>query len=141
MSGQNAIKIVVDTNIWISFIIGRSLDFLVKAIQTKNIEVFFSQELYDELFTVLTRPKFKSVISEVKIAEIHEIIKNRVTVINPEFAINDCRDPKDNFLLELAVSAGAEYLITGDNDLLVLNPYRNINIIKAKDFEELISDI
>lgn len=141
MPEQNVIKIVVDTNIWISFIIGRSLDFLIKAIKTKTVEVFFSQELHDELFSVLTRPKFQHLISEIKIAEIREIINSKVTIINPDCTITDCRDPKDDFLLELDVSAKADYLISGDLDLLVLNPYRNIHIIKAKDFEKLLGDI
>ncbi len=43
--------------------------------------------------------------------------------------VNICRDPKDNKLLELAVSGKANFIITGDQDLLVLNPFRNIEII------------
>ena len=139
MSERNAIKIVVDTNIWIIFLIGRSLDSLVKSIKTKNVEVFFSQELHDELFSVMTRPKFKSQISEAKIAEIREIVNSKVTTIKPNCTIADCRDSKDNFLLELAVSAGADYLVTGDNDLLVLDPYQNVRIIKAFEFKKILS--
>ena len=139
MSEQNAIKIVVDTNIWISFLIGRSLDSLVKAIKTKNVEVYFSQELHNELFSVMARPKFKSQIPEAKIAEIREIVTNKVTTIKPNCTIADCRDSKDNFLLELAVSAGADYLVTGDNDLLVLDPYQNVRIIKAFEFKKILS--
>ncbi len=141
MSEQNAIKIVVDTNIWISFVIGRTLDSLVNAIRVKNVEVCFSQVLYDELFTVLTRPKFKSQISGIKIAEIREFINGKVTIIEPECSINDCRDPKDNFLLELAVTAKADYLITGDSDLLDLSPFRKVHIIRAKEFETILKGL
>ena len=59
-------------------------------------------------------------------------------MIIPNIVITDCRDPKDNFLLELAVSAEADYIITGDKDLLVLNPYKNINIVSANDFEKIL---
>ena len=138
MSDQNAIRIVVDTNIWISFLIGRSFDSLVNAIKKKNVEVYFSQELHDELFNVMTRPKFNSQISEVKIAEIREIIKNTVTSIKPTCIITDCRDTKDNFLLELAVTAHADYLVTGDADLLALNPYQGLKIIKAQELEKIL---
>jgi putative PIN family toxin of toxin-antitoxin system len=141
MSEQNAIKIVVDTNIWISFLIGRSFDSLINTIATKKVEIFFSRELNNELFTVITRPKLKAQITETKIAEIREVINNIVTIVETDSGISDCRDPGDNFLLELAVSAGADYLITGDSDLLVLNPYRNIHIIKAKEFENILSEI
>jgi hypothetical protein len=49
-------------------------------------------------------------------------------------AINDCRDPKDNEFLELAVSGGATHLITGDDDLLVLHPFRDVAIVTPQTF-------
>jgi len=52
----------------------------------------------------------------------------------PEIEITDCRDPKDNKFLELAVTANASCIITGDDDLLVLHPFRNIPILNASDF-------
>ncbi len=140
MSEQNAIRIVVDTNIWISFLIGRSLDSLVNDIKTKNVEIYFSRELHNELYTVMNRPKFKSQITEDKIAEIREIVNNMVRTINPKSRITDCRDPKDNFLLELAVDATADFLLTGDSDLLDLNPFRNVRIIRIPEFERILKN-
>jgi len=132
---------VVDTNIWISFLLGRSLDSLINSIKSRQIEIFFSPELYDELFNVITRQKFKPYFTDIKIAEINEIISRNVKNIEPDCIITDCRDPKDNFLLELAVSAQADYLITGDSDLLALDPFHNVRIIKARDFEEIMKSI
>jgi predicted nucleic acid-binding protein len=54
--------------------------------------------------------------------------------VQPSESIDECRDPKDNKYLELAISGHAESLITGDEDLLVLNPFRNIKIITALEF-------
>ncbi|MBD2778869.1 putative toxin-antitoxin system toxin component, PIN family [Iningainema sp. BLCCT55] len=48
--------------------------------------------------------------------------------------INECRDPKDNKYLELALSGQAECIVTGDNDLLVLNPWRGIEILTVQEF-------
>jgi uncharacterized protein len=48
--------------------------------------------------------------------------------------ILDCRDVKDNMILEAAVYENAQYIVTGDEDLLVLNPYRWINIVNLRDF-------
>ena len=48
--------------------------------------------------------------------------------------INACRDPKDNKFLELAIAANAACIITGDDDLLILNPFRTIPILNASDF-------
>ena len=49
-------------------------------------------------------------------------------------SIDICRDPKDNKFLELAVSGEADFIVSGDQDLLVLNPFRNIEIVTANDF-------
>jgi putative PIN family toxin of toxin-antitoxin system len=54
--------------------------------------------------------------------------------IEPKIEITECRDPKDNKFLELAVAGNADCIVTGDNDLLVLNPFRNIRIITPKEF-------
>jgi len=54
--------------------------------------------------------------------------------VQPSESIDECRYPKDNKYLELAISGHAESLITGDEDLLVLNPFRNIKIITVLEF-------
>jgi predicted nucleic acid-binding protein len=48
--------------------------------------------------------------------------------------ITECRDPKDNKFLELAVDAQVDYLVSGDKDLLVLDPFRGIPVLSAQDF-------
>ncbi len=58
-------------------------------------------------------------------------------IIEVDEIITECRDPKDNKYLELAVSGRADYLITGDQDLLILNPWRNLKIITAPEFFSL----
>ena len=50
------------------------------------------------------------------------------------FNITACRDPKDDKFLTLAVAANADYIVTGDDDLLVLHPFRGIQIIKPAEF-------
>ena len=141
MSEQNAIKIVVDTNLWISFCIGTKLTFLADAIIAKKVIICFSDELYSEIFSVIKRPKIQAKIKEGRIKDLHNILEHRINYINPQDHISVCRDPKDNFLLELAVSAGADYLVTGDIDLLVLDPYQNLRIVKASEFETIISSL
>ncbi len=54
--------------------------------------------------------------------------------------ITDCRDPKDNKFLELAIDGKADYIVSGDKDLLVLNPYRNMPILNANDFLSLLNN-
>ncbi len=59
-----------------------------------------------------------------------------VEMIDTSEIINVCRDPKDDKLLELATSGNADFLVTGDKDLLVLNPFRGVEIITPRKFLE-----
>jgi putative PIN family toxin of toxin-antitoxin system len=53
--------------------------------------------------------------------------------------VDICRDPKDNFLLALAKDGKADYLITGDGDLLVLKEFERTKIVTLSDFESVLS--
>jgi hypothetical protein len=141
MSDQNAIRIVVDTNLWISFCIGTKLSSLVEAIIQKRVVLCFSSELYDEIFDVLKRPQIQAIIKKDRVKELHKILADRVDIVSPSGSIHDCRDPKDNFLLELAISAHVDYLVTGDADLLALNPYQGLKIIKAQELEKILQTL
>ena len=99
-----------------------------------NGTVLVSIPVLLELADVLNRPKFDRYITHdermrflvgfLKVAEMVEISET----------ITACRDSKDNKLLELAVSGTADFLVTGDKDLLVLNPFRGIEIITPREF-------
>lgn len=65
------------------------------------------------------------------IGEIGEFIQVTTT-------IDLCRDPEDNFLLALAKDGRADYLLTGDNDLLVLNQFEQTKIVKISDFIQML---
>ncbi|GGC14303.1 hypothetical protein GCM10011386_02520 [Parapedobacter defluvii] len=77
----------------------------------------------DEFKGVFVRPKFDRYLS-------------LAVYINPRHTVTDCRDPKDNKFLEVALSAKANAIITGDQDLFVLHPYKDISIINASTFLE-----
>lgn len=62
------------------------------------------------------------------------LVPNSTNRIAPDVSITDCRDPKDNKYLELAISANASCIISADKDLLVLHPFRGIPILNAVDF-------
>ena len=131
-------RVVFDTNIWISYLIGKTLKELDDVILNKKITILFSDELLDEFITVLRRPKFHKYFSEEQIQELISILSLRIESIEINQKFNDCRDKKDNFLLDLCVSGRADYLITGDNDLLELNPFHGTHIIDIKSFQKLI---
>ena len=92
-------RVVIDANIWISFLIGKSLTGLSDAIISGRITILFSEELFAELIEVLQRPKFKKYFSETAIEKLIIILYDRVEWIEITHHFDDCRDKKDNFLL------------------------------------------
>jgi putative PIN family toxin of toxin-antitoxin system len=83
---------------------------------------------------VLARPKFHRVISDDRRREILEFLSAAASWFEPAQTIADCRDAKDNRYLELALTAQAEMIVSGDNDLLVLDPWRGTRIMKPAAF-------
>lgn len=131
-------KAVIDTNIWISFLIGRLLAGLDDYILDGLLEVVISDEQLEEISTVLKRPKFRQHFSADDIEEFLSLLYKSARIVEIHHTIRDCRDEKDNFLLETAIRGKADYIVTGDKDLLVLNPYRGKKIIGFKEFEGII---
>ncbi len=62
------------------------------------------------------------------------VVIHHADLVEVDQAVTDCRDSKDNKFLQLAVSGHATHLVTGDQDLLVLHPYRHIAILTAREF-------
>lgn len=85
----------------------------------------FGREKFDRYLTQEERMRF--LVGVLKEAELVEVIEE----------VADCRDVKDNKFLELAISGKADCIVSGDDDLLVLNPFRGIPILKPKDFLRL----
>lgn len=94
--------------------------------------------MFRELIEVLNRPKFKKYFSESAIKDLVTLLSEKVELIDITSHFDDCRDAKDNFLLGLAVSGHANYLVTGDVDLLILNPFHGVEIISYQDFQHTI---
>ena len=129
-------KIIVDTNLWISFLIGKIVSELENKIYEKNLIVLFSEELNTEINNVVQRPKFRKYFpeSEVKVIyEIHNTVGEKIKIISD---VDICRDAKDNFLLSLSRDGKADFLITGDLDLLTLKRFENTKIISYREFCE-----
>ncbi len=135
---KNNIRVVIDTSIWISFLIGKTLSGLYEAIINDKIKVLFSGELFEELVEVLQRPKFERYFSQENIVELISLLHFKTEQIQITERFKDCRDPKDNFLLDLCVSGDADYLITGDDDLLVMNPFHGVKIINYRLFRDIL---
>lgn len=130
-------KIIIDTNLWISFLLTKKFSFLDQLIENDTIQLIFCDELIDEFLEVITRPKLKKFFSNKELNHILEIISQKALFIDIISHIEICRDDKDNFLLALAKDSNADFLITGDKDLLVLKKIENTHIVTMIDFQTL----
>ncbi len=128
-------KLVLDTNTLVSafFWDGNESDLFEK-IEKGKFELFISKEILDEVEDVLNRDKFKEVTLKAN-QKSDEIIQKIISVshfvIGPKLNIKICRDSKDDKFIECAVNANADYIVSGDKDLLVLKKYKTIKIVKT----------
>ena len=136
MPSQKPSKVIVDTNLWISFLIGRELQNLKDLVVTERIQLITTEQLVDELKIVIARPKLQKYFDQEKVTELIsllDIISEKVEIKKIE---QICRDPKDDFLLALSKESKANYLITGDKDLLEIRIYGKTEILTVKKFRE-----
>jgi putative PIN family toxin of toxin-antitoxin system len=131
-------KIVVDTNIWISFLIGKRLSRFLQYILDERIVIVTCKSQLLELSRVFKKPKIKKFIHPNHVSSFFHFLEEYAVII-PVTTITDlCRDPKDNYLLSLSIDANAQYLVTGDDDLLVLQRINDTVIINFADFEMIM---
>lgn len=129
--------IVIDTNVLISAVLspnGTARKALNKVYQ--EFKIAQSKETYQELITRIYKPKFDKYISKEERKDFLDSIKKYSQFIEVKSEIKECRDKDDNKFLELAKDCYAQFLITGDQDLLSLkyiHKYQNL-IITPRDF-------
>ena len=93
-----------------------------------------SEPVLAELVDVLTRPKLKGFLDPVLWSELLWQLDNVAAFFAPVGPVTDCRDPKDNKYLELALAAGADRVVSSDADLLVLHPWRGVPILRPSSY-------
>ena len=130
-------RIVLDTNVLVSALLfgGRSLAWLVEAWQDRRTVPLASAQTAMELIRVLGYPKFRLSQLEREGLLGEYLPWCDVVVVDRPVDVPDCRDPDDRIFLELAVSADADALVTGDSDLLVLAPRLNTPILTPAAFQ------
>jgi uncharacterized protein len=131
-------KIILDTNIWISFLITKDFKKLDSLINKGNIRLLYSNELLEEFISVAQRPKFNKYFTKEDIESLLNIFDSYGKIIKIKSDVKECRDIKDNFLLNLAVDGKANYLITGDNDLLTMQIIHKTKIVSISEFLKII---
>lgn len=130
-------RFVFDTNVIVSaLLIKRSVARRAfdKAREAGNILLSF--EVIEELYDVLGRPAFDRYISEDDRLQFLTVLVKKSTLVEISEKIKECRDPKDDKFLDLAINGKADFIISGDGDLQILNPFRKISIVSPREFLE-----
>ncbi len=129
------IRFVFDTNTIVSALLfdnsvpRRAFD---RALDSGTILV--SDSLVMELSRVLGRERFDQYVSLEERNEFLVSLIRESDLIEITESVQACRDPDDDRILELAVNGAAAYIVTGDSDLLVMNPFRGVEILTAAGF-------
>lgn len=132
-------RVVIDTNIWIHLLISKKLTFLEEIIARPDTELLFSEELLGELREVLTRQKFQKYFYQDEITEFLLLLESRYSLIEVDSPIDVCRDVKDNFLLALCIDGKADYLVTGDSDLLIIEKFQATQVLRLSEFIDKVA--
>jgi uncharacterized protein len=129
------VRVVVDTNVLISAVLFRSSQPAI-ALRTviQHETLLISQAIFEEWNEVLMRPKFDRYLAEALRIEFLETILDDTVWVEIQEPVVACRDPKDDKFLSLAVNGQADFIVTGDQDLLVLNPFRGVAILRPEEF-------
>ncbi|PRY37540.1 hypothetical protein CLV58_1109 [Spirosoma oryzae] len=133
MPGNKA-RLIVDTNLWISFLLTNNYVKLDQLLNKQLATLLFSDRLFAEFIDVACRPKFRKFFSLDDLNELTYQLRNRAEFIDVSSVVVECRDEKDDFLLALAVDGRATHLITGDKDLLDMQQFRETRILTIAEY-------
>lgn len=131
-------KVILDTNLWVSFLITKNMSFLDEFVESGRVKLIFSKELIEEFIAVSSRPKFAKYFTNKDIENLLSVFYYIGTVINVTSNIKLCRDSKDDFLLNLAIDSKANYLVTGDKDLLEIGKIKRTKILTINELKGLL---
>ena len=127
--------IILDSNIWISYLITRRLDTLVELIQQHQLTILTSEHLIEEITEVLLRPKFKKYLKHSDIKEFTAIHLKLCRLVDTDETVHQLTDPKDNFLLNLYNKGKATLLVSGDKKFLHEAIGLNYRVMTLSEFE------
>lgn len=130
---------VIDANVIVSAVLlPRSLTRKAFDKSLSQGEIVISEAIVNELDEVLRRPRLDKYIREEERIQFLMALLRESRLVSVNRSVKDCRDPKDNKYLKLALEAQAECIFSGDNDLLVLHPYHGIKILTPRQFIDAV---
>ncbi|PIW32375.1 MAG: putative toxin-antitoxin system toxin component, PIN family [Nitrosopumilales archaeon CG15_BIG_FIL_POST_REV_8_21_14_020_37_12] len=132
-------RVVLDTNVLISAVIrnGNPRNLLKNAINDKKYVLVTSDKILNEMSGVLHRPKFKMTEDEIDEIVFTLISSSEIQVVTSKFkAVKD--DPDDDIIINTAYDGEADYVVSGDDDLLRMKKFKNIQIVTVTEMLKIL---
>lgn len=132
-------KVILDCNIWISFLLGKQHGLLKRLLTDIRIDICVCNELLQEIVDVASRDKIRKRVSEDDVQQLLRIIDAYCEHYSISAHVEKgVRDPKDLYLLSLAVEIPADYIVSGDKDLTDIRIFQQTSILKLVDFKSMM---
>lgn len=133
-------KVIIDTNLWISFLIGHQTQVVRRMLTDLRFDVYVCERLIEEIRDVASRDKIRKRVTPADVEDLLSIIHAfcQFVTIQTEVSPSALRDPKDLYLLALAETIDADYIVSGDADLTDIGQYQLTKIIKLADFKAMM---
>jgi putative PIN family toxin of toxin-antitoxin system len=128
-------RIIVDANNWISSLLNPEFQTRLEIVFEPEHHLIVSEGLFEDLTSAMSKPYLAKRIPQAEYEGLVALLRIDAELVDVHSVIEVCRDPKDNFLLALAKDGNADYLITGDGDLLALKEFGKTKIVKLTEFE------
>jgi uncharacterized protein len=136
MAKNKPLAVIIDTNLWVSFIISGKQRLLDTLLFTGKIRILLSTELITEIQATISKPRLKKYFGTGAMEDMLSVFEPFTDLVEVKSSVAVCRDPKDDFLLALAKDGNADYLLTGDLDLLTLIKFEKTKIKTIVSFIE-----
>jgi len=128
-------KVVIDTNVWISALFwGGKPRQIIEVWLNNQVSLIISPLLYQEFFETVTKKAKALKLAPTFALKWLEILDQKAIFVHPQTKVEICRHSNDNLLLEVCLESNADYLVTGDKDLLILKTFKTTKILTPAQF-------
>lgn len=128
------IKAVLDTNVLVSALLFKGELSRLADLWKRGVFIpVLTRETFEEFRAVLTYPKFSLTEQEIKVLIEEEVLPFFEVIELTDKAVSICRDPDDDKFIACAMSASADFIVSGDKDLLDIGRYQSVRIINASE--------
>ena len=138
MTSSIKLRVVIDTNVFVSAVLFDGIPLHVLDVaKVPTVELLMSRIVAEEILTLMRRFNVPDTTHDV----VRYMVYTKAHMVAPRFISGVSRDPKDDMLLALSFAGHADYLVTGDKDLLVLRTFGDTKIVTPKQFISTVSAV